>query len=47
MIKNVILDVGNVLVDYCWEKHLAPLDFRGHCRACAEGDCAERRLGRV
>ena len=27
MIKNVILDVGNVLVDYCWEKHLASFGF--------------------
>lgn len=27
MIRNVILDVGNVLVDYCWEKHLASFGF--------------------
>lgn len=27
MIRNVILDVGNVLVDYCWKKHLNSFGF--------------------
>ena len=42
MIKNVILDVGNVLVDYCSGKTPGFLWISGgHCRACGEGDCAE------
>ena len=27
MIKNIILDVGNVLADYCWKKHLDSFGF--------------------
>lgn len=29
MIKNVILDVGMVLVDFCWEKLMAELGLKG------------------
>lgn len=27
MIKNIILDVGNVLVDYCWKSYIDSLGF--------------------
>ena len=27
MIRNIILDIGNVLVDFCWEKHLRSFGF--------------------
>lgn len=28
-IENIIFDIGNVLVDFCWEKHLSKLGFTG------------------
>lgn len=27
MIKNIIFDIGNVLVDYCWREHVAGFGF--------------------
>ena len=27
MIKNIILDVGNVLVDYCWKSYIDSFGF--------------------
>jgi putative hydrolase of the HAD superfamily len=27
MIHNIIFDIGNVLLDFCWEKHFASLGF--------------------
>lgn len=38
MIRNIVFDIGNVLVDYCWEAHIAGCGF--------EGETAER-LGRA
>lgn len=32
MIKNVIFDIGNVLLDFCWKDHIADLDSRGKNR---------------
>ena len=29
MIKNIIFDIGNVLVDYCWKEHIARFGFTG------------------
>lgn len=29
MIKNIIFDIGNVLVDYCWREHIAGCGFAG------------------
>lgn len=29
MIKNIIFDIGNVLVDYCWEDHIVHCGFQG------------------
>lgn len=29
MIKNIIFDIGNVLVDYCWREHIARFGFTG------------------
>lgn len=29
MIKNVIFDIGNVLVDFCWEEVFHKLGFEG------------------
>ncbi len=38
MIKNIIFDIGNVLVDYCWREHIQGMGF--------QGETAER-LGRA
>ena len=27
MIRNIVLDIGNVLVDFCWEKHIKSFGF--------------------
>lgn len=29
MIKNVIFDIGNVLLDFCWKDHIARFGFQG------------------
>ena len=29
MIRNIIFDIGNVLVDYCWQEHIAGYGFLG------------------
>lgn len=29
MIKNIVFDIGNVLVDYCWQEHIAGCGFAG------------------
>ena len=29
MIRNIIFDIGNVLVDYCWQEHIARFGFTG------------------
>ena len=29
MIKNIVFDIGNVLVDYCWREHIARFGFEG------------------
>lgn len=29
MIKNIVFDIGNVLVDYCWRDHIARFGFQG------------------
>lgn len=29
MIKNIVFDIGNVLVDYCWREHIARFGFQG------------------
>ena len=29
MIKNIVFDIGNVLVDYCWQDHIAHCGFQG------------------
>ncbi|MBS6397401.1 MAG: HAD family phosphatase [Clostridiales bacterium] len=29
MIKNIVFDIGNVLVDFCWREHIAGLGFAG------------------
>ena len=34
MIKNVIFDVGNVLVDFCWEEVFHKLGFEGETFEC-------------
>ena len=26
-IKNIVFDVGNVLIDFCWEKHCRHLGY--------------------
>ncbi len=31
MIKNVIFDIGNVLVDFSWKQHMMDLGFSGDC----------------
>ena len=38
MIKNIVFDIGNVLVDYCWREHIQRMGF--------QGETAER-LGRA
>lgn len=38
MIKNIIFDIGNVLVDYCWEEHIVRRGFSGE---------KKERLGRA
>ncbi len=32
MIKNIIFDIGNVLVDYCWEDHIVRCGFQGETK---------------
>ena len=32
MIKNIIFDIGNVLVDYCWEDHIVHCGFQGETK---------------
>lgn len=32
-IKNVIFDIGNVLIDFCWRDHMVSLGFSGECIA--------------
>ncbi len=29
MIRNIVFDIGNVLVDYCWQDHIAHYGFTG------------------
>lgn len=29
MIQNIVFDIGNVLVDYCWREHIAGCGFSG------------------
>ena len=29
MIRNVIFDIGNVLVDFCWREHIESCGFQG------------------
>lgn len=29
MIRNIVFDIGNVLVDYCWQDHIAHYGFAG------------------
>lgn len=29
MIRNIVFDIGNVLVDFCWKEHIAGLGFSG------------------
>ena len=29
MIRNIVFDIGNVLVDYCWQDHIAHCGFTG------------------
>ena len=29
MIKNIVFDIGNVLVDYCWQDHIARFGYTG------------------
>lgn len=29
MIRNIIFDIGNVLVDYCWREHIARFGYEG------------------
>lgn len=29
MIRNIVFDIGNVLVDYCWQDHIAYYGFTG------------------
>lgn len=29
MIKNIVFDLGNVLVDFCWREHIAGLGYTG------------------
>lgn len=29
MIKNIIFDIGNVLVDFCWREHIQGMGFQG------------------
>lgn len=29
MIQNIIFDIGNVLVDFCWQEHIAKFGFTG------------------
>ncbi|MBR9946521.1 HAD family phosphatase [Clostridiaceae bacterium Marseille-Q4145] len=29
MIRNIVFDIGNVLVDYCWQDHIAHYGFKG------------------
>ena len=29
MIRNIVFDIGNVLVDYCWQDHIAYYGFKG------------------
>lgn len=31
MIKNVIFDIGNVLIDFCWRDHMKALGFSDEC----------------
>lgn len=38
MIKNIVFDIGNVLVDYCWEEHIVRRGFSGE---------KKERLGRA
>ncbi len=38
MIRNIIFDIGNVLVDYCWREHIAVCGYTGE---------TAKRLGRA
>ena len=29
MIRNIIFDIGNVLVDFCWKEHIARFGYEG------------------
>ena len=29
MIQNIVFDIGNVLVDFCWREHIAGCGYYG------------------
>ena len=46
MIKNVIFDIGNVLLDFCWKDHIARFGFQGE-KADRSGDDAWTHLAKA
>lgn len=48
MIKNVIFDIGNVLLDFCWKDHIARFGFQGEkSRPHRPGDDAWSHLAKA
>ena len=43
-IKNVIFDIGNVLIDFCWEDHMVALGFSGDCIETLRASMVENPL---